>query len=444
MDQSRTKALLLAAVLLVVAVAMSGVAAAQQGGSKPSATDVGITDKEIRLAVMADVESPLAPGLFEGSVDAIRGWAKWVNSTGGLARRKVVVDFYDGKINAAESRNAVIAACTKDFASVGTSLVFLNNSADLTECEDANGVKTGLPDMPVIVTALDVACSATVFPINPPNTTCADRNNDPQSFQGSVGRAPSYYFKKYGKDLHGAYVYAGDSASAKQSSVASLAGLKEVGIEEDFNAAVSGRATQVEYAPIVARMRDADSNFVTTGGAYNQQVFLHREAKVQGYNGVKVWDCTLQCYDEGLLKEGGADVEGTYVTLLFLPFNEGKANKTLANFLKYVPTSKRRDGFAAQAWASAELFRQAANAIVKRDGENGLTRAALVKELGSIHSFNAGGMIGKFDVAAKKVTPCYALLQVKNNKFVRVQPKKVGTFNCNPKNIVTGELSSSG
>jgi len=38
------------------------------------------------------------------------------------------------------------------------------------------------------------------------------------------------------------------------------------------------------------------------------------------------------------------------------------------------------------------------------------------------------------------VSPCYILLQVKNGKFVRVHPIKVGTFDCNPRNVIQRKL----
>ena len=86
------------------AVVPAGAAAAE----KPTATDVGITDKEIRIAVIADVDTPLAPGAYKGAKDAVEAWGKYINTQGGLAGRKVVVDFYDSKLAGDETRNAII------------------------------------------------------------------------------------------------------------------------------------------------------------------------------------------------------------------------------------------------------------------------------------------------------------------------------------------------
>ena len=119
-----------AALIVTVLAAAFGatvpLASAQGSKEKPQATEIGVTAKEIRIAVLADVDTPVAPGLFRGSQDAVEGFAKYINKAGGLAGRKVVVDFIDTKLSPDEARNAVIKACSEDFAMVGTAALFLN------------------------------------------------------------------------------------------------------------------------------------------------------------------------------------------------------------------------------------------------------------------------------------------------------------------------------
>jgi hypothetical protein len=76
-------------------------------------------------------------------------------------------------------------------------------------------------------------------------------------------------------------------------------------------------------------------------------------------------------------------------------------------------------------------------AIVKKDGVNGLTRANLLSTgIDALTSFNAGGMIGNVDIKNKVPTSCAALVQLKSGKFVRVAPSKKGTFDCSKSNAV--------
>ena len=102
--------------------------------------------------------------------------------------------------------------------------------------------------------------------------------------------------------------------------------------------------------------------------------------------------------------------------MTFLPFEEASTNTTLAAFLKYVGPSNA-DGFAVYGWTAALDFKQAVEAIVKKDGVNGLTRANLLSTgIDALTSFNAGGMIGNVDIKNKVPTACAALVQLQKRQ----------------------------
>ena len=275
-----------------------------------------------------------------------------------------------------------------------------------------------------------------------PVLECDTATQHPQTYQSSVGRA-FYYQKKYGKDLHGVYVFGSDSASARNSSFASgLGQMRAVGVKSDEDFDRKGAATQSEYTPIVQSIKSHNANYAQCTSVYSCTVNLRKEATLQGVNTVKVWDCGVQCYEKGFLESGGSDVEGEYVDTLFLPFfdkKEQKANKMVANYVKYTGADKLT-GFGAYSWVAAIAFRDAVNAVVKKDGVNGLTRANLLAALHDIHTFDAEGMFGTIDLAGRVISPCHVLTQVKNGTFVRVFPKKPGTFDCNKKNLVHPQL----
>jgi len=422
--------------------ATTAIASAQGGGGgdeKPEATEIGITEDEIRIAVIADVENPLAPGLFEGSVNGVEGWAKNVNKKGGLAGRKVVVDFIDSHLSADDSRNAFIKACSEDFAVVGASALFLNNVDDVEACVDQAGNPTGLPDLAVVTTEVVQQCSPTTFAINPPQIICDTKDQHPQTYQGNAGRY-YWYAKKYGKDLHGAYLYSADLKAANNANRATMEPMQKLGIKADEEVDISARAPQSEYTPVIQSMKDNGSNYAQSGGSFNTTVALRKEAKLQGLTDPDIiWDCTLQCYDKRLIEQGGADVEGQYVSLLFLPFEEANTNKELKAFVDTVGKDNV-DGFAAQAWASGVLLETAVNNIVKENGVNAVNRQSLFDALNNITEFDANGMIGTVNIGERRTSPCYVLLQVKNGKFVRVAPTKKGTFNCDKKNVQQVEL----
>src|SRR4051812_8516964 len=156
---------------------------------KPTAVEIGVSAREIRIAVIADVDNPIVPGIFQGAVDGVQGAAKYLNSKaggGGVAGRKLVVDFIDSKLSANAARNATITACGQDLAMVGTSVTGLASAEDMQNCPDQAGAVTGIPDFSAISGSV-IGCSTVSYPINPSSTICSTRDQNPQTYQSNQG-----------------------------------------------------------------------------------------------------------------------------------------------------------------------------------------------------------------------------------------------------------------
>ncbi len=432
---------LIAAVVMVGSIASTAIASAQDGGGGESleATDVGITDSEIRIAVLADVENPLQPGLFQGAPDAINGFAKFVNQNGGLAGRKLVVDFIDSHLSADDTRNAIVEACENNFAIVGSASLFLNNIDDMVNCVNSEGTAIGLPDFPVLATEPVHQCSPVSHPINPPTLDCATIDDHPQTYRSNTGPT-NYYLQQHDDDLSGVFLYPSDLKSAKDSQVPNFKAQEELGIKLDAEYDVSARAQQSAYTPIAQQMKTDGTTYARSGLAFSSTITLRKEAKLQGVDSVEVWDCSLQCYNRQLIEQGGADVEDQYVYLTFVPFyTEAKDNKMTNNFVKFTGKDKV-DGFSAQAWAAGVYFRDAVNAIVEDGGNNALTRERLLEAADGINDFTADGMMASTDVGDRTPSSCFVLTQIKDGQFERVYPKKKASFDCKSSNQVTLEL----
>ena len=251
------------AAILVVCVGMLGATAmtagAQSSDEKPSATDVGITATEIHVAVIADVDNPIVPNLFKGSKDAVEGAAKFLNSKaggGGLAGRKVVVDFYDSKLNANATTNAEIEACENDVAAVGTSAVSLASVDEMRNCKDSTGATTGLPDIPFVSTNLSQQCSDQSFPMAPPQVICDTLRSTRRRSSPTSGRG--YYYKRSSaRTCTAIYIFGSDSKRARDSSYASGIGqLRAVCCKSDQDFDLSGCAPQSAYTPVVQEMKN--------------------------------------------------------------------------------------------------------------------------------------------------------------------------------------------
>ena len=409
------------------------------GDQALAATDVGVTADEIRIGVIADVENDLQPGLFQGTPDAMKGFAKYINDQGGLAGRKLVVDFIDSHLDADQTRNTIIKACENDFAIVGTTSLFVNNVDDMVNCANADGVAVGLPDFPVLTTEPVHQCSPVSHPITPPALDCSTINDHPQTYQANTGPT-SYYLKQHGH-LSGVFLYPSDLKSAKNAQVPAFMGQKQKGIKVDAEYDLSARAQQSAYTPIAQQIKEDGTTYARSGLAFSSTISLRKEAKLQGVTSVKVWDCWTACYTRQLIEQGGSDVEDQYVSVSFVPFySEAKANPMTSNFVKYTGKDKA-DGFGIQAWAAGVYFRDAVNTVVGAGGNNALTRQAVLHAADGINGFTADGMIGSTDVGDRRPSSCFALLQVQGGSFKRVYPKKQASFDCKTSNRVTLKLN---
>jgi hypothetical protein len=426
---------------------LPGSAGAAPDQAESPESDIGVTASTIRIAVIADVDNAARPGLFRGIVNGVQAYGKYQNGPGGkLAGRNVEVDFIDSKLSADEARNAVIRACQEDFAIVGTSALFLNNVQPLETCVDKAGQAVGLPDVPTLQTEVAHQCSPISFAVIAATIDCATRGQSPQTYQARVGQIR--YFKRQNKDLHGLWVIPSDLQSTVNSTMPVAKGEEKAGVKADEEPRkISAQATQSDYTPFAQTLKQHNSTYAESISDYKSSVQMRKEAKVQGVTSVKVWGCALQCYDAKFIEEGGADVEGHYSALFFIPFEEAKQNKSVNAFLKAVGGRDEADGFAAQAWTAGLFFRDAVNKVVEKHGNNGLTRARFLEEARNIHDFRAAvggdGMLGPTDVGGKKLNGCFVLTQVKNGKYVRVFPKEKGTFSCDRRNVTTIQLDQT-
>ena len=435
-----------AAIVAVVCAALIAPGAGAQDAPL-EASEFGVTEDTITITVVAAIDVPGFPGLFQGNHDGVDAWADYINNSCKpkntcVAGRKIEVKHFDSKLSGDEARAAFRQACEDSFALIGTGVLLLQNFDDIINCEDKAGEVTGLPDFGVTTTEPNEQCAPSNFAINPASLRCPVEPGEPEQYHVNLG--PTQYFLSKFDDLKGAWIYPADSASAKNSQVPIFRGEAEAGIETVFEGDVSALAPQSEYTSIAGSVRDAGATYFKSGLAFDSTVKMRKEAATQGVE-MTVWNCSLQCYDKKLLAPENVDaVEGQYVYTPFLPFigksSEAKQNKMLRNFIKYTNRDGRvQDGFAIQAFAMGLFVTQAIeNAI--GDDPNSLTRAALLEASADIHDFDADGMIAPIDVGGREPNSCFVLFQVRNGEFKRVHPKKKGTFDCKKKNKAEIEL----
>ena len=392
-------------------------------------TEVGVTASTITVTVVADVNNSVRPGLFKGSWDGMKAWGDYMNSKGGLACRRVVVKQGDSKLSPTDATNAVAAACGNSVALVGTTALFLQNVSAMESCKDKAGVATGIPDIADLQTEVAQQCSKISFATLPTGSACPYSGTGLRTVR--VGYTQyDYYFKKYGANaLHGVYVIPKDLPSTISASMPIFRAENRMGIPSDAEFGKSGLSIQTDYTEVAQALKSHKSTYGRNGLDYKGTVLMRKEAQVQGVDTVKVWDCSLQCYDRRLIQEGGTAMEGQYVWLNFLPFEDKGSNPELDAFLKY---AKNPEGFGAQAWIAGEIFARAVNDTMKaHNGDpNSITRANLLTAIRGMHDFDGNGMVPKIDVGRKTGSTCLVGMQVVGGKFKRIDPVQPGTFDC--------------
>jgi ABC-type branched-subunit amino acid transport system substrate-binding protein len=399
-------------------------------GATLDAPEVGVTADTITVTVMADTGSSLRPALFLGSVNGVKAWADWVNAElGGVGCRKVVVKEADSKLSPDDAKNGVATACKDSVAMVGTTALFLNDLSGMEGCKDKAGNVTGLPDIADLQTEVAHQCSDVSFATLPTGSECPYSGTGPRTFK--VGQTQYDFYLKQFPDLHGVFVIPKDLPSTIAATMPIFRAENEMGIKSDAEFGKSALDLQTAYTPVIQAIKQNNSNYARNGLDYQGTVLMRKEARNQGVDDqVKVWDCSVQCYDERLISEAQGATEGQYVWLNILPMEDGEgANPTLDAFLKY---NKKPDGFGLQAFAAGEIFRRVVDDAIKANGNdpNAVTRVNILEALRNLHDFDAGGMTPKLDIGGKVGSVCLVGMQVQDGKFVRVSPTEPGTFDC--------------
>jgi hypothetical protein len=392
------------------------------------------------VAFIADVNTPVAPGLFQKSVNAVDAWAAQLNASGGLAGRQVVVDFCDGKLDQNATTNCVIQACQNDFAIISQADV-LTDTSDVDGCKDDAGQAAGIPNLAAIAFP-PLTCDKDTYTIDGQATYCATAGDNPQTYTVNIG--DFRYYESHFSGLHGIWVYNGDVPTVKILSVPEFQAGSNLGIGKDGEGfySSSGEAPQSAMTPLTQVMKESGSTFGYDGSTLGNNVLLRREAQLQGVSSVKVWACNSVCYDQSYITLGGSAVNGTYTPLPNLPFlSEYQDNPSLDALVTKLGGISNLNNDAVDAYIMALLFQDAVQKAVAGGGT--LNRQALFTALSHENAFTAQGIIGPTNVGAHEQSPCIVMAQVVNGKWQRAYPAKPGTFDCSSDNITTIKMNLS-
>jgi ABC-type branched-subunit amino acid transport system substrate-binding protein len=379
--------------------------------TNPGATDVGVTAREIVIATASDV-SGVQAALFKSTHEAIRAFAAYVNSQGGICGRLLRPLLLDSRATANDNQAAVKEACDKAFALVGSMSAFDNGGAQ-------TGAQCGIPDLSAITVNGDRALAPNVYPAYPVR---------PDKF--AIGTA-NYIKEKFPGVIQSAGIVYLDAAVTKSNALQRKRAYETVGFR--FREYVAG-VVEPNYASIVQRMKNDGIRYVTMVANFQSiQALLDAMDKANWYPEVRDWDSVA--YSPAFVTRNNQPFAPANGSLVFLNANiveEAASNPEMQRYIQWlrrVAPGAKPDYFGLYAWSAGLLFLQAAQAVGPR-----LTRAAFLGEVRKIHSWTGNGIHAAHDVGNKVMSPCFLYLEIRGGRFVRKDP--ASGFICDKGGII--------
>jgi ABC-type branched-subunit amino acid transport system substrate-binding protein len=383
---------------------------APSGGSSAgnTASAPGVTATSVTVGQVDDISAPVA-GLFKGAEDGTKAYFDYVNSTGGVNGRKLVLDARDSAFQGGTVTGATSDQIKNDFALVGG--FSLLDSSEQPLIDAASMPDVGYPLSP------QLADDQNLFsPL--PSTS----NDYPIGFM-------KYLAQKYPTAVKHVGVLWANATSATQADEAAFENALKA---EGFTIVYDRGFTPFEstFLSDVLRMKSAGVQlFFSTQMPDTYAATLAKEMQQQGFKPIVVQGAA---YSSQLLSLAGGSAEGMYIAqqyALYLGQDAGSvpAVKTFDQWVKEADPSANFEIETLYGWASAQLFVQAL-----RDAGQNPTRASLVAALSKITSFDAGGLVPEENPAKNIPAECWLLAQVHNGTITRVSPTPKSGFVCSP------------
>lgn len=382
-------------------------------GDAAGATDVGVTDDEIRIGTVTDKGFTSRPGLNEEMYDTAVAFAEWCNSLGGINGREIVVVDRDAAMLSFNTQ--IVEACESDFALVG-------GGAVLDDSDNGGREACGLPNFPgyVVSAGARTAGQQVVALPNPlgninigPYRIIAE--TDPEAID-RMGIITSSF---------------GSVVDVRDDTVAAATQLGyDVVYSEEYDS-----LGESNWRPFAEAMRDADVQVFDFVGepTYLGQLIVALD-EIDYFPRYILLNANF--YDRTFLETSGAIAQNTFVRLQFTPLELADENPATADYLalmdEYNPGGKVAL-LGMQALSSLLLFAQSVDAC----GAD-LTRECVLEEAGSVTEWTAGGLHAPQNPAENRPANCFAAIAMTADGFVvdeELTQANEGLFNCDPANL---------
>lgn len=397
----------------------TGPAGAASGSTSTSSTgssssSPGITKTTITVGQIDDLSAPV-PGLFKAAEDGTKAYFNYLNSTGGINGRKVILDTRDSGYNSATVVKDAQGIAQSDFAMVGGySLV--------------DGAEQPVVDqnkLPDVTYPLDSKLSNDVNVYSPSPSTTNDTPDGPyqwakKTFPNEIGHVGIIYPAANSTTI---------SSEFKLENTMTATGFKVL-YRRGF------ATTESTFTSDVLKMKsDGVSMYFDSElpGLYAST--LAKETQLQGFHPTNVQG--IAAYVANMQQQSGGAANGMYLVQQASLY-EGEDAHAIPEVGLFDKWAKQVDPNvftsvtplpALDGWASGMLFAQA----LKAAGPNP-TRAALMAQLNKVTSFNANGLLPPGENPAQNIpSKCFLVARLENGAWSRVSPKS--GFICSPSSL---------
>ncbi len=406
----RAGALALAGLVLAVALAAcsstdatptttsSGGSGSGGSSSIPSAAFGDTTGLTADSVTVGNV-STLYAGLFKGALVGTQAYAAYVNSTGGLNGRKLLVDSYDDGYQGAPNKQETEQVAQKDFAAVGG-----------FSLQDSYGetVLAADPSVPNVTVSLD--------------QTASDLPNSFSPSPAAVGWPTGgllYFKSRYPGDVTHAASLVADQPSAIVKWGGEKAAMGSVGYHVVYDQQFDITTTDfTQY--VLAMKQDGVKILFLDQMPENYAAAVVKALDQQDFHPVVVFGAST--YSEQLIPDSGgaAATDGDYLYQgfpLYLGEDAGSlpAVNTFLTWVQKASPGFKPDLYTLFGWLSAQLFSQAFDAAGKDP-----TRGSVLEQLHKITSFDGSYLIATGNPAGKVPAYCYVMARISQGRIQRL------------------------
>jgi branched-chain amino acid transport system substrate-binding protein len=365
--------------------------------SAPVATGSGpgITAGTITIGNVSTVGG-LVPGLFEGARYGVEAYADYVNSTGGVDGRKLVVDTGDDQLSCTTNTAQSLSLLPDVAAFVGNFSLF-----------DYCGAQAIPTTVPYIGVSTDVPLN------NRPNFY------SPNPIQDGWATGSLLYFKQHYPQavLHVGALVAG-VAPAPASWAAEEKAMQSLGyhisvVDQYFPLTTQFTSDVIGMQQAGVQMVVLDPTDVATDARFVDAMVA------QGFKPALVTSAGT-AYDATFIQQAGVQAASMITSAQHQVLYDGQDSSIPAvavfdHWYQVAWPGHEPDVYALYAWASAELFVQAV-----RSAGSVLSRASILAALARITSFDADGLMAPADPAARQPSTCFIIARVINGNWQRV------------------------